>query len=322
MTAKPRNIYDALDRMFGLEKVPGPDNTSVERYASITKLPPMLHFFFQKHHFDKTVGKSVVTEWEGELNDTIYMDRYMADASNELAALREESRRLTRDLEKYKNKQTFSTKKKAGMTRIEALDQTWQFISDLGEDLGEAADADDVESLKKDLKAEEERCKLAVEEVEQRIKDLEAQRSALPFEKFDTEGNKYRLFASMVHLGGDNIGHYVLIMRDFATGIWREYNDETVKEVPGITAGRPPYYVVYVRDDVKDDMVQPIHRVQPPAVVEEEQDEEMLQQKGEDEQPLLAGNADDDTLMFDMDDTEMPELIEIDGVDPTLAYHG
>ena len=81
---------------------------------------------------------------------------------------------------------------------------------------------------------------------------------------------KYRLAVVFFHRGNTSGGHYWVCIHDFTNDIWRTYNDETVSEVPksdlkqifeaqGFTQGTPTY-MVYVRDDEKEELVQPLCR--------------------------------------------------------------
>ncbi|KAM0326936.1 hypothetical protein ACHAQA_006056 [Verticillium albo-atrum] len=68
--------------------------------------------------------------------------------------------------------------------------------------------------------------------------------------------HEYLLHAVICHSGQLNSGHYWVYIRDFAAGIWRKYNDETVTEYTKtedvlrlLNGGGDPYYLCYVRAD-------------------------------------------------------------------------
>ena len=76
--------------------------------------------------------------------------------------------------------------------------------------------------------------------------------------------------------------HYLVYMLDFETGIWREYNDEHVKEVRDLKTifekqGKfdgTAYYLAYVRTDKKQDLVSTVVRdvvVPPPEEVDQDE---------------------------------------------------
>ena len=65
-----------------------------------------------------------------------------------------------------------------------------------------------------------------------------------------------------------NSGHYWIYIRDFKRSIWRKYNDEYVlvaKEediYDTQPTNRPatPYFLVYIKDDQKDELVDAVYR--------------------------------------------------------------
>ncbi|KAI1102151.1 cysteine proteinase [Jackrogersella minutella] len=81
---------------------------------------------------------------------------------------------------------------------------------------------------------------------------------------FDAMTNeKYTIHAVICHRGGTTAGHYWVWIRDFKRNIWYRYNDETVTEddrgteavLNDLNETGDPYYVAYVRDEMKDDLV-------------------------------------------------------------------
>ena len=79
----------------------------------------------------------------------------------------------------------------------------------------------------------------------------------------------YKLAAVFIHRGSSNAGHYWVYIYDFSARIWRKYNDERVTRVTNVneifeepTGPRPPtpYFLVYVRDQIKADLVDPVCR--------------------------------------------------------------
>ena len=85
----------------------------------------------------------------------------------------------------------------------------------------------------------------------------------------------YRLHAAFFHRGTATSGHYWIYIYDFAKELWLKYNDTHVQEVTDTNEifRRPsaadvaqwngpanPYYLVYVRDRDKDQLVQSVCR--------------------------------------------------------------
>ena len=72
-----------------------------------------------------------------------------------------------------------------------------------------------------------------------------------------------------MHRGSTNAGHYWIYIFDFERNVWRSYNDERVMLVEDATeifdpphGERPatPYFLVYVQDDMKRALVDPVCR--------------------------------------------------------------
>ena len=110
----------------------------------------------------------------------------------------------------------------------------------------------------------------------------------------------YRLHSVFIHRGFVNSGHYWIYIYDFKKEVWRKYNDGYVDDVldtrdifeESPDAGRPgvnpatSYYLTYVRDDIKGDLVESVCRdipeppPQPPGDQQQQQDVEMTDYSG------------------------------------------
>ncbi|KAI1204214.1 cysteine proteinase [Annulohypoxylon truncatum] len=91
---------------------------------------------------------------------------------------------------------------------------------------------------------------------------------------FDSmKSEKYAIHAVICHRGGTAAGHYWVWIRDFKRNVWYRYNDETVTEdsrgteavLDDLNQTGDPYYVAYVRDEMKDDLVDVPQRQKPEA---------------------------------------------------------
>lgn len=75
---------------------------------------------------------------------------------------------------------------------------------------------------------------------------------------------KYLLHAVICHGGNVRAGHYWVWIRDFKRNVWLKYNDSTVTEESGnsqsvldkLNEGGDPYYLAYVLEDKKDELVE------------------------------------------------------------------
>jgi ubiquitin carboxyl-terminal hydrolase 25/28 len=317
---KPASVQAALDLWFGL------DDTN--RYSTATYLPPLLQIVYNKRFFRK--GKAVALKHHVALEDTIYMDRYLKSKSPELGELHAQARRYTREINALqKEHERLSTTDLDDETGPDVLADTWQFVTDAGEVLGEG---DESKALVQYLKEEADRSKQSLIDVSTRISELESLRSALPFAQFDSPMNAYRLFAVFFHKGpaDRNFGHYWVYIRDFSTGKWRKYNDEYVTDVPDEKMGDifdardqekegAATMVVYVKDQCLDGMIDPVHRQQPP--------EEVIMAEAGDAEIVETGEVDVDIDMPPLDAIRQDGLHNantgtVDGVDETLLYHG
>ncbi len=118
--------------------------------------------------------------------------------------------------------------------------------------------------------------------LEIQIKDL---RTNITSQFNDLRKIPYRLASVFIHVGSHNTGHYWIYIYDFAAKIWRKYNDEKITEVtdtkeifeaPGTNRPPTPYYVVYVKDEEKELLVDPVCRdVIEPLPIQQPQDTEM-----------------------------------------------
>ncbi|KAI1756114.1 cysteine proteinase [Xylaria castorea] len=88
---------------------------------------------------------------------------------------------------------------------------------------------------------------------------------------FDSiEKHKYCLHAMICHGGGMNAGHYWVWVRDFRNQVWYKYNDSLVTKdsrhtqqvIDELNNSGDPYYVAYVRDESKDELVEVPQRAQ------------------------------------------------------------
>ncbi|KAI0438655.1 cysteine proteinase [Xylaria telfairii] len=101
---------------------------------------------------------------------------------------------------------------------------------------------------------------------------------------FDSiEQHKYCLHAMICHGGGMNAGHYWVWVRDFRNQVWYKYNDSVVTKdsrhtqqvIDELNNSGDPYYVAYVQDELKDDLVEVPQRAQ-----REEDDASMIDDSG------------------------------------------
>ena len=102
--------------------------------------------------------------------------------------------------------------------------------------------------------------------IQTQINDL---RSSISSQFSDLRQIPYRLAAVFIHRGSSNAGHYWIYIYDFKMKTWRNYNDEHVTQVGDVseifdapTGQRPPtpYFLVYVKDQLKEELIDPVCR--------------------------------------------------------------
>jgi ubiquitin carboxyl-terminal hydrolase 25 len=208
--------------------------------------------------------------------------------------LRDRRKRFRKQLERL------AATKDASLEGPDALEATWQFINDLGDEL------DDTSAVQEKLQAEIKLRRSEISKVKDDIEQIDAELYALPFNQFDTPDNEYKLFAVFVHRGTTNAGHYWIYIHDFKKDVWRCYEDSNVTEVADTSEifekrdpqfQGTPNFVVYVRNDLKTKMTDALHRIRPkptePADIEMEdvqtQDSELTMALDEDETQLYHG---------------------------------
>ena len=103
-----------------------------------------------------------------------------------------------------------------------------------------------------------------LEEMDEETKDLE---NKLKGQFDDFKDIKYQLAAAFVHRGNHAGGHYWICIRDFESGKWRKYNDETVEDAnvndilaPTQWMQGTPTFAVYVRTGEGKEYLQPVCR--------------------------------------------------------------
>ncbi|KFX96565.1 hypothetical protein O988_05251 [Pseudogymnoascus sp. VKM F-3808] len=255
-----RDIYEALDVVFD-EQIVEIDNANATQFASINNLPPIVQIQIQRTAFDPTTQQASKNQNRIVFDETIYLDRYMED---------DKILQRRRDAWVWKNRiRLLEARQKAlQVTDVDvpvegALHATKDFLQSLGDD-----EVNDI-AINPDLASTlEERANEISNEMAKISKEISSLKLKLQEQFTDLRQHRYRLQAVFIHRGTNAYGHYWIYIYDFANDIWREYNDERVSIVedrtrifgqPG-TGGATPYYLVYVRDEDKNDIVDAVCR--------------------------------------------------------------
>jgi ubiquitin carboxyl-terminal hydrolase 25 len=281
----PHDIYAALDGYFDVEEI-----ANKKRFLSISSLPPIFQIQIDRAGLDQKKNNHHV-----ELRETIYLDRYLEEDTNpalmerrqeawlwkrELADLEARRLELTAD-ESHPDAQTAFHDARTALMHLQEL-------SSRGEPGLEVPP-----SILATLESLAEHTQLELQALLSRSKDLATNINS-QFADSAFRRHAYRLHAAFFHHGTASSGHYWIYIYDFRKEIWLKYNDTRVEEVKDTNEifRRPlegeftqwngpsnPYYLVYVRDEDKDKLVESVCRdMQLPADVQ--RDVEMMEVAG------------------------------------------
>lgn len=266
---EPTDIYSSLDAIFDLQ--PKETKPDTESYRSIRSLPPLLQISIPRIGWDTGKGVGFKSEEFVRLEDELYMDRYCDISHAQVPERRRRCWGWRRELQALKDE-----RKALSQTSVDQLDgptamcETANYLDYLQQTnnvLGEIG-IDEIEideDLPRALASTAEEQKERLSKLEADIADLQKQ---LDFQFADLKNLKYRLAAVFIHRGTHGHGHYWAYIHDFTNNIWRQYNDEHVSEVTKLedifeaktwNQGTPTY-AVYVKDDLKEAIVQPVRR--------------------------------------------------------------
>ncbi|KZF24550.1 cysteine proteinase [Xylona heveae TC161] len=263
----PRDIYSALDGAFDVQQVDVEDSITPQ-YATISVLPPILQIQVQRVQFDPVKKTAYKSNSHLQLEETIFLDRYMDSDNVKLFQRREEVWRWKAELSKLEARKAVLTKTDLGIELTEALQLTNEYLTNL-----QSGSEEETVPVHSDLpRALEDRAAAIQQELtsmEQRSKDLRTQISS---QYTDLRKLRYRLHSVFIHRGSVSFGHYWIYIYDFKQQLWRKYNDGYVTEVKDPKeifyqeSQNPatPYFLVYVRDEDKDDLVDAVCRDVPP----------------------------------------------------------
>jgi ubiquitin carboxyl-terminal hydrolase 25/28 len=255
-----RSIYEALDVVFD-EQVVEIESAMTLQHASISKLPPVLQIQIQRTAFNAATKSASKNENRIVFDETIYLDRYMD--SDKVLLRRRDAWKWKNRLKQLEARQKVLEMTTPQLTVPEALGMTKKFLQMLQED-----EVPDIQ-VNGDLpEALEERANELVQELASIAEETENLKKKLQDQFTDMRHHRYRLQAVFIHSGNSSFGHYYIFIYDFARDIWREYNDARVSEVHDTKRifehsgfnNPTPYYLVYVRDEDKEGLVDAVCR--------------------------------------------------------------
>ncbi|KAG5361211.1 Ubiquitin carboxyl-terminal hydrolase 2 [Yarrowia sp. E02] len=307
----PRDLYDALDSYFGHDLVSLSDG-DVIRSLTIGKLPPMLQIQVQRVQFDRDLGRPFKSLAVLKFDEVIYMDRYIDTDDEEVNAKRmevfkwrEERRKLLKELE------GFNAKVENSGTLTDNLKLTEQWLLTLKSDVSKVLN----------LVREEIATRTARQEaVEAELVDLDSKIQS-QFAHMKQIG--YKIHAVFIHRGEASFGHYWTYIRDHQGGFFRKYNDEKITRVEDSEVmdfddknTATPYFLVFVREDLIDSMVEPLYRIEKVEEVEEKGD--LIDVDEEVEEPKMEEEKVEEKIVSDEGVVEV-EKVKVTETDTTTA---
>jgi len=271
------DIYSALDASFDLQP-----RDNLQTFKALRTVPPLLQISMPRIGYNRNKGGAFKSEVVMHLEDELYLDRYMD--SPEILPIREKCWDWRKQLRKWREEEKEIS---AGVEQLDgpsAMAKAAEYLHSIAR-IDEVLDDADIDGLGIDeimnkhddlasaLAREAEKLKARQAKLRPEIDTLQ-QRLDAEFSQDTFKNLKYRLAVVFMHRGSTGGGHYWVFIRDFTQNVWRSYNDETVTEVPvadlekklyASVSGSPnwggtPTYAVYVRDDKKEEIVQPLCR--------------------------------------------------------------
>ncbi|KAI1820095.1 cysteine proteinase [Xylaria intraflava] len=285
------NMYEALDRYFSYELLADGD---LARYTTIRALPPIVHICIQRSDASGVKNKNpvIIPEvlyldryMEADTGSRLWNTRRRVWAIKE--RIKElESRYSVENVLKAPGSQSWNThatdRAQVGDNPrseelIDLKNELWQDMPPRSKrtldtaQLSESVEAkpvkrrsvsrDDDNTSPKFADTLWEAGRQADETNSTELGHLRKEQA----DAFDCmKQHKYCLHAMICHSGGMNAGHYWVWVRDFKKQVWYKYNDSLVTEdsrdsqqvIDELNTSGDPYYVAYVRDTLKDELVE------------------------------------------------------------------
>ncbi|KAL9067155.1 MAG: hypothetical protein Q9157_006897 [Trypethelium eluteriae] len=263
------HIYDALDDVFDIQDKEL-DGGIVQGHTAIESRPPVLGMQVERGGWDDTKKQSYKIENHLQLEDIIYLDRYMDSDDPQLNRMKQQKWQWRKERAALQAERAILVGPHKGMDAPTTIGEAARFITSLegvakNENSGAPSIDDDLApSLQRKAAELEHLLAQTTQNLEKLSRKMNSQ-----FSKYQSA--PYRLYALCMHRGNPGFGHYWVYIHDFANGIWRKYNDERVEKVndPGVEIFQPskesspiptPHYVIYIRDDIKELVVEPVCR--------------------------------------------------------------
>lgn len=259
----PKDIYDSLDSYFSEDTV-NLDEGLVQKSLTVKEIPDVLQFHVQRVLFDREKLMAYKSLEPIPFSEQIYLDRYLDTDDADILNKRLEIFKWKSEINKLHEKKDaiLKTDEESKLSIIDSLIATKKYLEN-------KIKSSETLSIKDEtilaIQAQIDELKNQLQEIHNQLNNLQDQVSK-QFINYNKVG--YSIFAIFIHRGEASYGHYWIYIKDPRKNIFRKYNDETVTEVPAsevlnFTEGNTatPYYIVYVKNSLMDDYVEPLKRV-------------------------------------------------------------
>lgn len=259
----PKDIYDSLDNYFS-EDVVHLEEGKVKKSLTIQELPEVLQFHVQRVMFDREKLMAYKSLEVIPFGETIYLDRYLETDDIDIKNKRLEVFQWKSEMRKLHEEKDaiLLADAETKLSVVDALKATKKFLETKVLDHETLlVKQETIDAIQNQIEA----FKARLQTIHEKLDSLQGLVTS-QFSSYQKVG--YSLFAIFIHRGEASYGHYWVYIKDPVKNIYRKYNDDTVTEVPAsevlnFTEGNTatPYYMVYVKDELKEQYIEPLKRV-------------------------------------------------------------
>jgi ubiquitin carboxyl-terminal hydrolase 25/28 len=266
---RDRHLYAALDDDFGLNELEGGET----KYEYVAKAAPIQIINVRRLQFDKEKKRQVRDQAQLGLDDTLYLDRYLESTNSlsgeQLLQLRKAQWDRQQELHRLEGRRKdLQTPELEGMDLADSVEETamltQNFLAEIEQQMNSSLPTPPAE-LPGVLHDKAKQLKEELTNINDSMTQLESEIDSV-FK--DCRDHSYRLHSIFIHRGGTQAGHYLIYIYDFQNKMWREYNDETVKQADrsdifklgagSLASGSTG--IVYIREDLVDTLTEAVQR--------------------------------------------------------------
>ena len=259
----PKSIYDALDYYFN-DDIVKLEEGLVKKSITILELPQILQFHVQRVMFDRERLMAYKSIEPIPFSDKIYLDRYLDTDDEEILSKRNQVFEWKKEIKQLQDEKAklLKTDEDTSLNIIDNLKITKKYLE-------KRIILDD--SLSIDLTTIQI-IQLEIDNLSSKLLTIDSQIEKINHlinnQFTDYKEVCYDIFAIFIHRGEASYGHYWIYIKDpHNRDIFRKYNDEIVTEVPSSevfnfleTNTATPYYIVYVKDELELNYIEPLKR--------------------------------------------------------------